>query len=124
MAKPCLSVPSSEPTCMQLVLLRDTTVWSVGSSSTLVTSYRSFVGYVLWVRCDDATSTTESELRERVGLEGDSSIEVRTTVLSGWRTATVPPGSIDEVGHKLLDVLNVWENQLPPEGRVFLVHEG
>ncbi len=85
MAKPCLSVPSSEPARAKLTLLRDTTVWSVG---------------------------------------GDSSIEVRTTVLSGWCTVTVPSGSIDEVGHKLLDVLNVWENQLPHEGRVFLVHEG
>lgn len=108
---------------MHLTLLRETR-WSEGSSSTLVTSYRLFMGYVLWVKRDDATSTNESELRERVGLEGDSSIEVRTTVLSDSRTATVPPGSIDEVGRKLLGVLNIWENQLPPEGRVFLVHEG
>lgn len=81
------------------------------------------VEYVLWVKSDDATLATESELRERVGVD-DGSVEVRTEVLSGWRMAAVPPGSVDEVGRKLIDVLNIGEDQLPPEGRVFLVREG
>lgn len=78
--------------------------------------------YVLWVKRADATLATESELRERVGVDDDS-VEVRTSVLSDWSMAAVPPGSVDEVGRKLLDVLNIGENQLPPEGRVFLARE-
>lgn len=81
------------------------------------------VEYVLWVKRDDATLATESELRERVGVDDDS-VEVRTDVLTGWHMAAVPPGSVDEVGRELIDVLNIGENQLPPEGRVFLVREG
>jgi hypothetical protein len=76
---------------------------------------------VLWVTRDDADDLAEEVLRERAGA--GSGVEVRTKVLSGWKAAQIPAGSRDELGTKLADALNVWANQLPPEGRVYLIEQ-
>jgi len=77
--------------------------------------------YVLWVTRDQVSTVADSVLRERAGGV-DSSVEVRTKVLAGtWDIAMIPAGSRDEWGTVLPAVLNVGSNQLPPEGRVYVV---
>ncbi|HAD75269.1 hypothetical protein [Microbacterium sp. UBA3394] len=80
----------------------------------------SSAGYVLWVKHLDADAVTEKALRDRAGTS-DSTIEVRIRALDKWDIESIPAGSRDEWGEVLSDVLNVGQNQLPPEGRVYLV---
>ena len=75
--------------------------------------------YVLWVTRDDADDLTDAVLRERAGV--GSGVEIRTKSLSGWDTAKIPAGSRDEWGTVFAEALNVGSNQLPPEGRVYLI---
>jgi hypothetical protein len=76
--------------------------------------------YVLWVTRDDAGPVTDAVLRERAGVE-DSGVEVRTEALGRWGVAMIPAGSRDEWGTVFPEVMDVGSNQLPPEGRVFVV---
>jgi hypothetical protein len=82
---------------------------------------RSATPYVLWVTRDDADDLAEDVLRERAGAE--PGIEVRTEALRGWNAAKIPAGSRDESGTRLVEALHVWANQLPPEGRVYLIEQ-
>jgi hypothetical protein len=75
--------------------------------------------YVLWVTRDDADGLADAVLRQRAGV--DSGVEIRTKALSGWDTAKIPAGSRDEWGTVFAEALNVGSNQLPPEGRVYLI---
>ena len=75
---------------------------------------------MLWVKHLDADAVTEKALRDRAGTS-DSTIEVRIRALDKWDIESIPAGSRDEWGEVLSDVLNVGQNQLPPEGRVYLV---
>jgi hypothetical protein len=77
--------------------------------------------YVLWVTRADADDLAHGVLRERA--DADSGVEVRTKALSGWATAKIPAGSRDEWGTVFTEALNVGSNQLPPEGRVYLIDE-
>ncbi|ONI67067.1 hypothetical protein BWI15_28225 [Kribbella sp. ALI-6-A] len=76
--------------------------------------------YVLWVTRDDAGPVADAVLRERAGVE-DSGVEVRTEALGRWGVAVIPAGSQDEWGTVFPVVMDVGFNQLPPEGRVFVV---
>jgi len=76
--------------------------------------------YVLWVTRTDTAPLQDAALRERAGVE-DTGVEVRTEALSEWGLVAIPAGSRDEWGTVYSDVLNVGSNQLPPEGRVFVV---
>lgn len=80
----------------------------------------SSMGHVLWVKRLDADTVTEAVLRDRAGV-ADPAIEVRIQALGKWDMAVIPAGSRDEWGAVLSGVLNVGQNQLPPEGRVYLV---
>jgi hypothetical protein len=82
---------------------------------------RSVTEYVLWVRRDEVDQLNDTLLRHRAGV--DSDVDVRTKVLSGWVMAKIPAGSRDEWGTVYTEVLNVSANELPPEGRVFLIDE-
>lgn len=76
---------------------------------------------MLWVTRADADDVAEEVLRERAGA--DSGVEVRTKALSGCDTAKIPAGSCDEWGTKCAEALNVASDQLPPEGRLYLIDE-
>lgn len=62
----------------------------------------------------------EAVLRERAGVQ-DSALEVRIEALGTWGIARIPAGSRDEWGMVFLQALNVGYNELPPEGRVYVV---
>lgn len=75
---------------------------------------------VLWVTREGAEPVGDAVLRERAGVE-DPDVEVLTRTLGTWSMATIPAGSRDEWGTVFHVVLNVGPNELPPEGRVFVV---
>jgi hypothetical protein len=75
--------------------------------------------YVLSVTRDVADELADAVLRERAGV--DSGVEIRTRALSRWDTAKIPAGARDEWGSVFAEVLNVGWNQLPPEGRLYLI---
>ena len=76
--------------------------------------------HVLWVARHDAPETPAAELRERAGVD-DTTMEVRVERLTQWTPAVIPAGSRDEWGDEVPVLLNVWANQLPPEGRIFVI---
>ncbi len=76
--------------------------------------------YVLWLKRLDAEAETEDALRDRAGVS-DPTIEVRIRALDKWDIESIPAGSRDEGGDLLSHVLNVGKNQLPPDGRVYVV---
>lgn len=80
----------------------------------------SVTQYVLWVTHEDADDVTDAVLRQRAGVE-NSLVEVRTERLGRWNLSTVPAGSRDEWGDVMREVLSIGPNQVPPEGRVFVV---
>jgi hypothetical protein len=75
--------------------------------------------YVLWLAREGADEVADSVLLERAGVE--PCVEIRTKALSMWDTVTIPAGSRDEWGTVFAETLSVGSNQLPPEGRVYLV---
>lgn len=79
--------------------------------------------YVLWVKRDDAGDIADPALRERAGVE-DPNVEVHTRTLGRWGNAEIPAGSQDESGTVFPEPLNVGPNELPPEGRVYLIWPG
>lgn len=78
---------------------------------------------VLWVATESAPDLPEPELRRRSGLE-EPGVEVRVERLGSWDSVEIPPGSRDEWGDVVRERLNVWANQLPPEGRIFVIAAG
>jgi hypothetical protein len=76
--------------------------------------------YVLWVTHEATDDVTDAVLRQRAGVE-NSLVEVRTERLGRWNLSTVPAGSRDEWGDVVREVLSIGPNQVPPEGRVFVV---
>ena len=90
------------------------------AARTVVGMTNSAKQHILWVTRDDAGTVADVVLREQAGVE-DSAVEVRTESLGKWDVAMLPAGSRDEWGSTFPEVMNVWWNQLPPEGRVYVI---
>lgn len=75
---------------------------------------------MLWVTRDGGDDLEDAALRERASV--GVGVEVQRKTLRGWDTAQIPAGSRDEWGTVFAEALNVGSNQLPPEGRVYLIN--
>ena len=77
--------------------------------------------FVIWVAREDADAIEDLVLAIRAGIEVPG-VEVQVQRLGRWNVAAIPKGATDETGRRMSQVLNIGYGELPPEGRVFLVH--